>query len=69
MHDTEVTQTQDPVQPKIKSAGDPMRLHVEQARGNPLRDNSEQAQSSHIDLQVQGEPEQSPDNEDQERPH
>ena len=40
---------------------------MEPERGNPLRDNSEQAQNSHIDLCIQGEPEQSPDNEDQEK--
>ena len=31
-----------------------MRSYVEPARGNPLRDDSEQAQSSHIDLRIQG---------------
>ena len=44
-----------------------MRSFVEPAQRNPMRDNSEQAQSSHIDLRCQGKPEQSPDNEDQEK--
>ena len=42
-----------------------MRSCVEPARRNRLRDNSEQAPSSHIDLRIQGEPDQSPVNEDQ----
>ena len=44
-----------------------MYSHVEPARGSPLRDSSEQAESYHIDLRFQGEPEQSPDNQDQEK--
>ena len=32
-----------------------------------MRDNSEQAQSPHIDLRIQGGPEESPDNEYQEK--
>ena len=38
-----------------------MRPYVEPARGKPIRDNSEQAQSSHVNLRIQGEHEQSPE--------
>ena len=35
-----------------------MQANVEPARRNPLCDNSEQAQSSHMDFRIQGKPEQ-----------
>ena len=64
---TEVTRTRDPIQPYIESARrDTMHSYVETARTHPLRDNCGRAQSSHIDFRIQGEPEQSPHNEDQE---
>ena len=44
-----------------------MHSHAEPARGNPLRDHSEHGRRSHIDLWIQGEPEQSQGNEDQEK--
>ena len=40
---------------------------METALGHPLRDNSCQAQSSCVDLRVQGESEQSTDDEERER--
>ena len=42
-----------------------MQSYVEPALGNPLREDSEKAQSSHIDFGIQREPEQSPDKEDE----
>ena len=47
--------------------GSPTRHHMETARRNPLRDNSDQAQSTCIDLRVQGEPELSTDDEGRKR--
>ena len=54
LHAREALWEQDPVQPKI-----------EPVRGNLLRDTSEQAQCSRIDIRIQGAPEQSPDNENE----
>ena len=44
-----------------------MNTYVEPTRGTPLRDNNGQAQRSHINIPIQGAPEQSPDNEVQEK--
>ena len=64
---TEVTRTKDLVQPYESPRGGLVQSYVEKAQGNPLRDSSERAQSCHIDLRIHGEPEKSPDNENQEK--
>ena len=45
----------------------PSAATVEPARGNPLRENSEHAECSHIDFRIQGEPVQSSVMKDQEK--
>ena len=47
--------------------GDPMHSYEESVRVNPLRDNCDQTQSFHIEHRMQGNSEQSSNNEDQEK--
>ena len=50
---------------KSRPRGHPMRPYKETALGNPLRNHSDKAQSSRIDLRVQGEPDQLTEDEEQ----